>query len=59
MKQITQSNEGKLMKIKVCLVQDSPVFFDKERTIQKIEDLSNQYSKEGCELIIFPVIVKN
>lgn len=42
------------MKVKVCLVQDSPVFFDKERTIQKLEALAQQYSKEGCDLIVFP-----
>ncbi|WP_339842240.1 carbon-nitrogen hydrolase family protein [uncultured Maribacter sp.] len=42
------------MKLKVCLIQDSPVFFDKEKTIQKIEDLVRTYSKQGCELIVFP-----
>ena len=42
------------MKLKVCLIQDSPVFFDKEKTIQKIEDLVKIYSKQGCELIVFP-----
>ncbi|MEH6618298.1 carbon-nitrogen hydrolase family protein [Maribacter arcticus] len=42
------------MKLKVCLIQDSPVFFDKEKTIQKIEDLVRIYSKQGCELIVFP-----
>ena len=42
------------MKIKVCLIQDSPVFFDKEKTIEKIEHLSRKYAKEGCELIVFP-----
>lgn len=42
------------MKIKVCLIQDSPVFFDKEKTIEKVEHLSRKYAKEGCELIVFP-----
>lgn len=42
------------MKIKVCLIQDSPVFFDKEKTIIKVEELTKQYAKEGCELIVFP-----
>ena len=42
------------MKVKVCLVQDSPVFFDKEGSIQKLEALAQQYSKEGCDLIVFP-----
>jgi len=42
------------MKIKVCLIQDSPVFFDKEKTILKVEEITKQYAKEGCELIVFP-----
>ena len=42
------------MKVKVCLVQDSPIFFDLEKTIDKIEDLTKKYAKEGCELIVFP-----
>ena len=42
------------MKIKVCLVQDSPVFFDKEKTLQKIESLVEENAKKGCELIVFP-----
>lgn len=42
------------MKIKVCLIQDNPVFFNKERTIDKVEQLTKKYAKDGCELIIFP-----
>ncbi|NOZ45360.1 MAG: carbon-nitrogen hydrolase family protein [Chlorobi bacterium] len=42
------------MKIKVCLVQESPVFFDKEKTIQKIEKLTEKYAKSGCQLIVYP-----
>lgn len=42
------------MKIKVCLVQDSPLFFDKEKTIMKVEELTKEYAKEGYELIVFP-----
>lgn len=42
------------MKVKVCLIQDSPVFFDQEKTIQKIEALVRTYAKQGCELIVFP-----
>ncbi|TSE03367.1 carbon-nitrogen hydrolase family protein [Aquimarina algiphila] len=42
------------MKVKVGLVQDSPVFFDKDKTIKKIEQLTQKYAKEGCELLIFP-----
>ncbi|MGI9549644.1 MAG: carbon-nitrogen hydrolase family protein [Aurantibacter sp.] len=42
------------MKVKVGLVQESPVFFDKGRTLEKIAGLTNQYSKEGCQLLVFP-----
>jgi len=42
------------MKVKVCLIQDSPVFFDKEKTLIKVEDLVKTYAKQGCDLIVFP-----
>jgi nitrilase len=42
------------MKVKVCVIQDSPVFFDKEKTIEKIEKLVEKHAREGCELIVFP-----
>ena len=42
------------MKVKVCLIQDSPVFFDLEKTLDKVESLVKTYAKQGCELIVFP-----
>ncbi len=42
------------MKVKVCLIQDSPVFFDKEKTIDKVEGLTQKYAAQGCDLIVFP-----
>lgn len=42
------------MKVKVCLVQDNPVFFDKEKTLAKVEALTKQYAREGCQLVVFP-----
>lgn len=42
------------MKIKVCLVQDSPVFFDKVKTLAKMEQIIAQNAKKGCNLIVFP-----
>ena len=42
------------MKIKVCLVQDSPVFFNKEKTLQKVETIVKENAQKGCELIVFP-----
>ncbi len=42
------------MKVKVAVVQEGSVFFDKKETFKKLESLVVQYSKEGCELIVFP-----
>lgn len=42
------------MKIKVCLLQESPVFFDKAATIDKVATLVHQQAQAGCQLIIFP-----
>jgi nitrilase len=42
------------MKVKVCLIQDSPVFFNKEKTIEKVEELVKAYSAQGVQLIVFP-----
>lgn len=42
------------MKVKVGVVQDSPVFFDKARTLEKIGELTKLYSGKGCELLVFP-----
>ena len=42
------------MKIKVAVVQDSPVFFDKDKTIDKVEQIVIEHSKLGCDLIVFP-----
>ncbi|SHI61661.1 carbon-nitrogen hydrolase family protein [Aquimarina spongiae] len=42
------------MSVKVCLIQDHPEFFDKEKTINKVASLVSQYAKEGCNLIVFP-----
>jgi len=42
------------MKVKTCVIQDSPVFFDKEKTIRKVEKLVKEHSKNGCQLMVFP-----
>jgi nitrilase len=42
------------MKVKVGLIQDSPVFFNLEETVRKVERLTGKYAAEGCELIVFP-----
>ncbi len=42
------------MKVKVGVVQDNPIFFDKDETIKKVEHLTQKYAKKGCELLVFP-----
>ncbi|QCX01543.1 carbon-nitrogen hydrolase family protein [Aggregatimonas sangjinii] len=42
------------MKLKVAVLQESPVFFDKEKTLQKVESLVKTYAQQGCELLVFP-----
>jgi len=42
------------MIVKIAVVQDAPIFFDKEATLQKVETIAKQYAKEGCNLIVFP-----
>jgi nitrilase len=42
------------MKVKVCLVQDSPVFFDLAATLDKMEQLIRAHAASGCQLIVFP-----
>src|SRR5210317_120060 len=42
------------MKVKICVIQDSPIFFDKEKTIRKVEKLTKTNAEKGCQLIVFP-----
>ncbi|WP_297763993.1 carbon-nitrogen hydrolase family protein [uncultured Muriicola sp.] len=42
------------MKVKVGVVQEYPVFFDKEGTIDKIETLLSENAKEAYNLMVFP-----
>jgi len=41
------------MKVKVCLIQDNPVFFDKEASLQKLETLVKTHA-DRSDLIVFP-----
>ncbi|MBC6998821.1 carbon-nitrogen hydrolase family protein [Cytophaga sp. FL35] len=42
------------MKVKVGVVQDNPVFFDKEKTLDKLQKLVISYANQGHELLVFP-----
>lgn len=42
------------MKVNVGVVQDSPVFFNKEKTLDKMENSSRAQAQLGCDLLVFP-----
>ncbi len=42
------------MKVKVAVLQQSPVFFDKEATLLKTEELVAEHAAKGTQLILFP-----
>lgn len=42
------------MKIKIALAQETPFFFHKEKTLAQIAEITTQYAKEGCQLLVFP-----
>jgi len=42
------------MSIRVSVIQDSPVFFDKEKTLDKVAAWVKREAGEGCDLILFP-----
>lgn len=42
------------MKVKVGVVQDSPIFFDKEKTLDKLENIVVENAAKGCQLLVFP-----
>ncbi|MCP9767130.1 carbon-nitrogen hydrolase family protein [Lacihabitans sp. LS3-19] len=42
------------MKVKVGVIQATPVLFDLEKTVAKVIEWIEKGSKEGCELLLFP-----
>ena len=42
------------MKVNVCLLQESPIFFDKDGTIDKVANLVQSHAQAGSQLIVFP-----
>ena len=42
------------MKPKIALVQDSPVFFNKAKTLEKVASHIEENGDHGCNLIVFP-----
>ncbi len=42
------------MQVKVGVVQATPVFFDIDKTIDKLEELVIDGARKGCQLLLFP-----
>ena len=42
------------MEFKVGVVQHSPVFFDKEASLKKLAELTEENAASGCKLLVFP-----
>lgn len=42
------------MKVKAAVIQESPVFFDKQACLEKIERIIEKLSGQGCQLLVFP-----
>ena len=42
------------MKTKVAVVQDHPVFFDKQKTLEKVGATVKKYAESGCQMVVFP-----
>lgn len=42
------------MKVKVAVVQDSPIFFDKDATLKKANEIVGSAASQNCNLIVFP-----
>ena len=43
-----------MSKLKVALIQDSPVLFDLEKSINKVHDLLEEAAEEKPDLVVFP-----
>tara|TARA_Y100001935_G_C17241860_1_gene476146 strand:- start:190 stop:1110 length:921 start_codon:yes stop_codon:yes gene_type:complete len=42
------------MKVKVAVVQDSPIVFNLNKTLDKVEDITTKAAKKGAKLLLFP-----
>ena len=42
------------MRLKLGVVQHSPVFFDKDASLKKLAKLTEENAAKGCELLVFP-----
>lgn len=42
------------MNVKIAVIQESPVFFNRDACLQKVASLCKTYSDQGCQLLVFP-----
>ncbi len=42
------------MNVTVGVIQESPVFFNKEATLKKIAEITAESAAKGCDLLVFP-----
>ncbi len=42
------------MKVKVGVVQENPIFFNKIKTLEKINSIVKEQASNGCQLLVFP-----
>src|SRR5438445_7075192 len=50
----TKPNARHMERFKVAVVQASPVMFDRERTIKKVQALAAEAARQGARLVVFP-----
>ena len=46
--------ESSAQRFKVAVVQAAPVVFDRERTLKKVQSLSEEAARQGARLVLFP-----
>ena len=46
--------ESSAQRFKVAVVQAAPVVFDRERTLKKVQSLSEEAARQGARLVVFP-----
>ena len=49
-----QTTEPTPQRFKVAVVQASPVVFNRERTLQKVQVLAGEAGRKGAQLVLFP-----
>jgi len=53
-KQKSKQESSATQRFKVAVVQAAPVVFDRERTLKKVQALSEEAARQGARLVVFP-----